>query len=47
LRGEEYSLQVDYFIKAVQGKVPNIINTFESALLTDMAIEQIKNFKNN
>jgi len=47
LRGEEYSLQVDYFIKAVQGKAPNIINTFESALLTDMVIDQIKNFKNN
>jgi predicted dehydrogenase len=47
LRGEDDSLQVDYFIKAVQGKVPNIINTFESALLTHMAIEQIKYFTNN
>jgi predicted dehydrogenase len=47
LRGEEYSAQVDYFIKAIQGKVPNIKNTFESALLTDNVIEQIKNKKNN
>ena len=47
LRGEEYSAQVDYFIKAIQGKVPNIINTFESAWLTDRVISQIKNQKNN
>ncbi len=47
LRGEEYSAQVDYFVKAIQGKVPNIKNTFESALLTDNVIEQIKNKKNN
>lgn len=47
LRGEEYSAQVDYFVKAIQGKVPNIKNTFESALLTDTVIAQIKNKKNN
>jgi len=47
LRGEEYSAQVDYFVKAIQGKVPNIKNTFESALLTDNVIAQIKNKKNN
>ena len=47
LRGEEYSAQVDYFIKAVQGKVPNIRNTFESAWITDRVIDQIKNQKNN
>ena len=47
LRGEEYSAQVDYFVKAIQGKVPNIKNTFESALLTDQVIAQIKNKKNN
>jgi predicted dehydrogenase len=46
LRGEEYSAQVDYFIKAVQGKVPNTINTFESAWRTDSVIEQIKRSKN-
>jgi predicted dehydrogenase len=45
LRGEEYSAQIDYFIKAIQGKVPNIINTFESAWLTDKVIGQIKNQK--
>ncbi|MCO4293684.1 Gfo/Idh/MocA family oxidoreductase [Solitalea sp. MAHUQ-68] len=42
LRGEEYSAQVDYFIKAIQGKVPNNKNTFESAWKTDLAIELIK-----
>ena len=46
LRGEEYSAQIDYFIKAVEGRVPNTINTFKSAWNTDFAIEQIKNFKN-
>lgn len=43
LRGEEYSAQLDYFIRAILGKVPNTINTFESAWLTDKAIELIKN----
>ena len=43
LRGEEYSAQMDYFIRAVQGKVPNSINTFESAWHTDNAIQLIKN----
>ncbi len=43
LRGEEYTAQVDYFINAVSGKVPNTINTFQSAWLTDWAIELIKN----
>lgn len=47
LRGEEYSAQVDYFVKAIQGKVPNIKNTFESAWITDRVIDQIKNSKNN
>lgn len=42
LRGEEYSAQLDYFIKAVQGKVPNSINSFESAWLTDKAISLIR-----
>ena len=42
LRGEEYSLQVDYFIKAVQGKVPNTINTFQTAWHTDKVIALIK-----
>lgn len=42
LRGEEYSAQIDYFIKAVQGVVPNVINTFESAWKTDLSISIIK-----
>jgi predicted dehydrogenase len=42
LRGEEYSAQIDYFIKAIQGKVPNNINHFESAWLTDRAISLIR-----
>ncbi len=47
LRGEEYSAQVDYFIKAIQKKVPNNKNTFESAWLTDKVIGQIKNQNKN
>jgi len=43
LRGEEYSAQMDHFIRAVEGKVPNVINTFESAWYTDNAIQLIKN----
>ncbi len=43
LRGEEYSAQVDYFIRAVMGMVPNNINTFKSALQTDKAISIIRN----
>jgi predicted dehydrogenase len=43
LRGEEYSAQVDYFIKAIHKMVPNTINNFESAWKTDMAISLIKN----
>ncbi|MHB1178467.1 MAG: Gfo/Idh/MocA family protein [Daejeonella sp.] len=42
LRGEEYSAQIDYFIRAVQGKGENKINTFESAWLTDKAISMIR-----
>lgn len=43
LRGEEYSAQIDYFVRAALGKAPNIINTFESAWFTDRAISIIKN----
>ncbi len=46
LRGEEYSAQVDYFIKAIEGKVPNNKNTFETAWLTDSVIDKIKKNKN-
>jgi predicted dehydrogenase len=47
LRGEEYSAQVDYFIAAIMGKVPNNKNTFESAWLTDTVIANIKKSKKN
>lgn len=43
LRGEEYSAQLDYFVNAVAGKVPNSINNFASAANTDKAISIIKN----
>lgn len=42
LRGEEYSSQVDYFIKTCMGEKPNKVNTFHSASLTDKAISIIK-----
>jgi len=42
LRGEEYSAQIDYFINAVQGKVKNNINTFESAWITDRSLSLIR-----
>lgn len=45
LRGEEYSAQIDYFIKSVQGSVPNSKNNFESAMITDSVIQRIKQFK--
>ncbi len=44
LRGEEYTAQVDYFIKAVEGAVPNDKNTFESAWVTDKVIDEIRNY---
>jgi predicted dehydrogenase len=47
LRGEEYSSQVDYFIKAVERKVPNTINNFQSAWHTDRVISLIKQSINN
>lgn len=43
LRGEEYSSQLDYFVKACEGKVPNSINNFASAANTDKAISIIRN----
>ena len=46
LRGEEYSSQMDYFIRSVQGLVPNNLNNFESAAATDKTIDLIKNFNN-
>lgn len=46
LRGEEYSAQVDYFIKAVEGLVPNNKNTFATAWITDKVIDKIKKYSN-
>jgi hypothetical protein len=43
LRGEEYTAQVDYFIKSILGEVPNDKNNFESALMTDQVITKIRN----
>lgn len=43
LRGEEYSAQLDHFVKALSGAAPNNINTFRSAAQTDKAIEIIRN----
>lgn len=47
LRGEEYSSQIDYFLKAIQNKVPNTINTFESAWHTDKVIDLIRKSTNS
>ena len=47
LRGEEYSAQIDYFLKAALKKVPNTINTFSSAYNTDNAIAIIKESSNS
>lgn len=46
LRGEEYSAQLDYFIQAIKGEVPNNINNFESAIKTDTVLHLLKSYKN-
>ena len=38
LRGEEYSTQLDYFFKCVENKRTENVNSFESALQTDIVI---------
>lgn len=43
LRGEEYSAQIDYFVKSVNGQNSGDINTFDSAWKTDKSISLIKN----
>jgi predicted dehydrogenase len=43
LRGEEYSGQIDHFINVVKGTEKNLINSFESAWITDKSIALIKN----
>ncbi len=47
LRGEEYSAQIDYFIKSVTGEEKNEVNTFDSAWRTDKSISLIKNKSSN
>jgi len=42
LRGEEYSAQVDYFIKTINGQVLNTMNSFKSAWQTDNVIAKIR-----
>jgi hypothetical protein len=46
LRGEEYSAQMDYFIRSINGEASNTINTFESAYHTDKVIAKMNQFKN-
>jgi predicted dehydrogenase len=41
LRGEEYSAQIDHFIKCITDKKQTDINSFEQALYTDKVIELI------
>lgn len=41
LRGEEYSAQIDHFIKCVLNKKQTEINSFEQALATDKTIDLI------
>ena len=41
LRGEEYSAQIDHFIRCVMNKKQTDINSFEQALYTDKVIELI------
>ncbi len=41
LRGEEYSAQIDYFIKCVKGEREENVNSFQSAHETDMVIDML------
>ena len=41
LRGEEYSSQIDYFIKCVKGERGENVNSFQSAHKTDMVINML------
>jgi predicted dehydrogenase len=42
LRGEEYSLQVDYFVKKAINKEVENVNSFENAMVTDRVIHMLK-----
>lgn len=46
LRGEEYSAQIDYFIKKVKELDMNNINSFENAVQTDIVLEWLMNNNN-
>jgi predicted dehydrogenase len=41
LRGEEYSAQIDYFVRCIEEERFDNINSFESALKTDMVIDML------
>lgn len=42
LRGEEYSAQLDYFVRAIEeGKIADNVNSFASALQTDRVISML------
>jgi predicted dehydrogenase len=41
LRGEEYSAQLEYFVDAIRQGRPDNLNSFASALETDIAIDQL------
>jgi predicted dehydrogenase len=41
LRGEEYSAQIDYFVKAIENKRSDNVNSFRSALQTDKLVDMI------
>ncbi len=42
LRGEEYSAQIDYFIKCVEEKRFDNVNSFSSALQTDIVVGMLR-----
>jgi hypothetical protein len=42
LRGEEYSAQLDYFVDCVKQKRLENVNSFSSALQTDVVIEMLR-----
>ena len=42
LRGEEYSAQIDYFVNCVKEKRFENINSFSSALQTDIVVEMLR-----
>jgi predicted dehydrogenase len=41
LRGEEYSAQIDYFVKAIENRQSDNVNSFRSALQTDRLVDMI------